>query len=78
MNILSINCYSLDWKVCIAQSKSRLHNFGPSARPGAQILEIFFSGNIFSNIFCTMFEARQTHRNGMQNMQPVCCVPYGG
>ncbi len=33
-----------DWNVCIAQPA----NFGPSARPDAQILEIFFSGAQFT------------------------------
>ena len=39
-----------DWKVCIAQPRSRLRNFGPSARPGAQILKIYFSGAQFEKV----------------------------
>ncbi len=43
--------WSPDWKVCIiAQPKSRLRNFGPSARPGAQILKIYFSGAQFEKV----------------------------
>ena len=48
LNHISLSTCWPDWKVCIAQPRSRLRNFGPSARPGAQILEIFFSGAQFT------------------------------
>ena len=62
-----------DWKVCIAQPRSRLRNFGPSARPGAQILEIFFSGaqftkarmqNAIAQFLKRVERAEMVHRTG--------------
>ena len=38
-----------DWKVCIAQPRYRLRNFGTSARPDAQILKILLSDAQFEN-----------------------------
>jgi hypothetical protein len=56
-----------DWKVCIAQPRSRVRNFGRNARLDAQILEMFRRNAHFRNqrrlsallkSYCTIFRAQ--------------------